>query len=78
MKGKAKGHGKESKEQFDIVYKLIKSTSLNAFVRKPIAKEEDDGTNDKETGNFKDPRQMSVCIFNVEHGNAQKRYQEDA
>ena len=75
---KAQGHRKEGEKEFNVVNELVKSFSLYASVGEPIAEEEDDGRYDEEAGHLKNPSQMAIGVFYVQHGNAQQGNQEHA
>ena len=55
VKRKPKGYGKEGKEQFDVIHKIIKAATLYTFIGKPITDKKNNGAYDKEAGYFKNP-----------------------
>ena len=44
MQWESQGYGEKGKEDFDIVNKIVKATSLNTFIGEPIADKKNNGT----------------------------------
>lgn len=76
MQREAQGHREKGKEQFYVVHKIVKTTALYALIGKPITDKKDDGTQDKEAGRLKYPRQVPVHVFDVQHGDTQQGHGE--
>ena len=53
MQREAQGHREKCKEKFNVVYEIVKTTSLDTFISKPIAYKKNDGTYNKETSCLK-------------------------
>ena len=68
---KAQRHREEGEKEFYIIHKIVETAPLYTFIGKPIANKQDYGAEDKKAGNLEHPSQMAVCVFYVEHGNAQ-------
>lgn len=67
MQWESQGHREKGKEEFYIVNKIVKATSLNAFICEPIANKKNYGAEDKEAKHTENPVELRIYFLNV-HG----------
>lgn len=76
VQGETQGDGEKRKENLDIIHKIIETAALYAFIGKPIADEQNNGTQHKETKQRKHHVELRVERLDIHGRNTQKRHEK--